>query len=174
MVLNPIHNPLSKITFLFGVLIVVFSNALAGDTEQNDVGSVFWHPDNTHCRFVRAGSAEPVVENPESWRYLFVTELVSDDISSNERGYMRLGGLLRELEFLRRRETKSGEVRNYKTLGLPFIDVEVDMLAGESRKSKLGQRVYFEYTGTVNVISGLSQRLIPFSGSCGVEPEKLK
>lgn len=161
--------------FVFAAALAIFTPSVAGANESpsNDVGAVFWHPDEAHCRFIRRGAVEPQAEKPESWRYIFVTELVSDDISSIERGYMRLGGLLRELEFLGRRETDSGEVRLYKTLGQPTTDVEVDMRAGQSRKSKLGQAVFFEYTGTVSVSIGHSQRLVPFTGSCGVEPGKL-
>ncbi|MEX0346654.1 MAG: hypothetical protein AB3N20_17140 [Rhizobiaceae bacterium] len=161
---------------VFWAVLATLASSVAGAAEpvSNDVGTVFWHPDEAHCRFVRSGAVEPNPEKPESWRYIFVTELISDDISSTERGYMRLGGLLRELEFLDRRETASGEVRQYKTLGQPSWNIEVDMRAGESRKSKLGQTVFFEYTGTVSVSVGHSQRLVPFTGSCGVEPEKLK
>ncbi len=165
---------LSSLVFNAASAVFAASVAAAVEPVSNDVGAVFWHPDETHCRFVRGGAAEPKPEKPDSWRYIFVTELVSDDISSVERGYMRLGGLLRELVFLGRRETGSGEVRLYKTLGQPPTDVEVDMRAGESRKSKLGQTVFFEYTGMVSVSIGHSRRLVPFTGSCGVEPEKLK
>lgn len=167
------HLMLLKLVFFAALVIFAPSVARAVESPTSDVGAVFWHPDETHCRFIRSGALESQPEKPESWRYIFVTELVSDDISSTERGYMRLGGLLRELEFLDRRETESGEVRSYRTLGQPSSDVEIDMRAGESRKSKLGQTVFFEYTGTVSVSTGHSQRLVPFTGSCGVEPEKL-
>lgn len=135
------------------------------------IGDVFWHPAETHCRFVRNGEAEPDTGEPETWRYLFVTELVSDDIASTERGYMRLGGLLRELEFVSRTETEKGEVRRYRTFGEAPVSVEIDMQAGEGSKSKLGQTILVQYTGTLTLARDNSQRFVPFSGSCGVKPE---
>ncbi len=141
--------------------------------EPPRISDLIWHPDDTHCRFVRSETAEPNPAKPESWYYLFVTELVSDDITSTERGYMRLDGRLRELEFVSRHETDSGEVRRYKTFGRPPLTVKVDLRTGESKKSKLGQTVYFKYTGAVTVKNGFSQSLVPFEGSCGVEPDKL-
>lgn len=135
------------------------------------IDELFWHPTETHCRFVRNGETGPQSGKPETWRYLFVTEIVSDDIASAERGYIRLGGLLRELEFLSRTETKKGEVRRYRTFGEAPVSIEIDMRAGEGKKSKLGQTILVQYTGTLTLARDNSQRFVPFSGSCGVKPE---
>lgn len=137
------------------------------------VGEVFWDPDRAHCRFVRAGAGEPDRAKADTWRYLFVTELVRDDIAAAERGYMRLDGLMRELAFVDRREVADGEVRTYQTLGAEALSVELEMRAGESRKSKLGQTVFFEYRGTLTVSGSHAKRLVRFTGNCGIEPERL-
>lgn len=136
------------------------------------VTELFWLPEETHCRFVRPDMPEPDPAKPQTWRYLFVTQLISDDIASAERGYMRLGGLLRELEFVSRKQTNTGEKRDYRTLGLSPVTVEIDMQAGEGEKSKLGQTILVRYTGTIKLTRGNSQRYVPFEGSCGVKPEQ--
>lgn len=134
-------------------------------------GNVFWHPDEAHCRFIRTDAEVAEPDKPETWRYLFVTELISDDIASAERGYMRLDGLLRELEFLSREQTDTGEVRLYRSFGELPVSVEVDMRAGEGKKSKLGQTILVSYSGTVTLERENSLRFVPFTGSCGVEPK---
>lgn len=134
-------------------------------------GTVFWHPDEAHCRFNRTETPEPDRGDPATWRFLFVSELVSDDLASAERGYLRLDGLLRELEFTSRRETDMGERRTYRTFGEEPVTIDLDLVAGKGEKSRLGQTILVHYTGTMTVSRGGSQRLVPLHGSCGVEPE---
>ena len=155
------------------ILLGVAGFAFPALAETPRISDLHWHPDDTHCRFVRSGVSEPDLAKPDRRRYLFVTQLASDDIASTERGYMHLNGLQRELQFVSRSENSSGEVRRYKTIGRPPLTVKVDMQQGESKKSKLGQTVFFKYTGSVTVKNGHSQSLVPFKGSCGVEPDKV-
>ncbi len=136
------------------------------------LADLFWHPEETYCRFVREDAPMPDPGKPETWRYVFVTDLVSDDLASTERGYIRLGGLLRELDFRWRRETEKGEVRRYRTFGTAPVTVDVDMHAGEGEKSKLGQTILVHYTGTIALTGRNLDVKIPFRGSCGNEPEK--
>jgi hypothetical protein len=134
------------------------------------VGEVFWQPADAHCAFRRAGSMAPSGGDPATWRYIFVTELVSDDLASVERGYMRLDGLLRELEFIGRRDAGERELRTYRTFGEDPVEIRITMQAGDSRKSELGQTVLVHFDGTVAVVRGTSERQLPFVGTCGVEP----
>lgn len=136
-----------------------------------DLGEVFWQPDDAHCAFQRAGKSAPAKDDPSTWRFVFVTELVSDHIASVERGYARLDGLLRELQIVIRAKTDNGEWRVYRTFGNDPITIEIDMLAGESRKSKLGQTVWVNYTGTMSVSRGTARSQIAFEGACGADPQ---
>ncbi len=157
----------------FGLIIAAcVTPAMAEpDSTAPSPGAVFWHPDQTHCRFVRTGDALPDPEKPETWRYLMVTELVSDDITSVERGYMRLDGLLRELDFVERKQSKAGETRTYRTFGLNPIIARIEMQAGDKEKSKIGQTVLVYYTGTITLIRGGSKLFVNFKGRCGGQPK---
>lgn len=159
--------------FLLAMVALAFAFLGTGDADAGapETGKVFWHPDEAHCRFNRTEVPEPDPDKPETWRFLFVSELVSDDLASAERGYMRLDGLLRELEFVSRRETDRGERRVYRTFGEGPITVDLDLAAGEGEKSKLGQTILVHYTGTLTVSRDGSLRLVPLAGRCGVEPE---
>src|SRR5690606_32415727 len=79
---------------------------------------------------------------------LFATELVRDDLVAAGRGYMRIGGLLRELELSGRSETEQLERRAYRTYGEDPVEVTVQMIRRESRKSAAGQVVQVLYEGT--------------------------
>lgn len=156
--------------FALVLAITLLAGTRTAPAMAPSIGEVFWNPSQAYCAFRRDGSRAPVGDDPASWRFVFVTELVSDDLASVERGYMRLDGLLRELEFIGRRDGERGEQRTYRTLGDRPVEVQINMIAGESRKSELGQTVLVNYSGTVSVAFGHSRRQIPFTGRCGVEP----
>jgi hypothetical protein len=159
---------MNRLTLFAALLIPVLVPALAGPARADApvIGEVSWRRADAHCAFARIGAEAP----PDS--YLFVTELVSDDSISIERGYMRIDGLLRELQLVERSLGEGREVRHYRTFGEAPAEVRLTMTPRESRQSSQGQTVYVKFEGTLVASRGLSQRQVGFSGDCGVPPSR--
>lgn len=101
---------------------------------------------------------------------LFVTERHYDGRAAVERGYMRLGGLMRELSLKSTEEKESGELRHYATLGGAPIDVRLDMqriVTDADRKLKAWHKPdRLLYRGAMTVGRGEATRQVGFIGSC--------
>lgn len=131
------------------------------------VGDLAWEPGAAYCVFTRAGDAEAAAESAP---VVFVTELVSDDLTSVERGYMRIDGLLRELQLLDRNVSNQAESRNYRTYGSDPVEIALTLSQGASEKSQQGQVVFVRYTGTLAASRGDSLHQVAVTGSCGQPP----
>lgn len=147
-------------------MLVALANLSPARAEAPLIGNLAWEPGAAYCVFARAGETD---SEPAAGA-LFVTELVSDDLTSVERGYMRIDGLLRELQLLDRKVADQVESRNYRTFGGDPVEIGLTLSQGASDKSQQGQVVFVRYTGMLTAARGTSLRQVAVTGSCGEAP----
>ena len=123
------------------------------------IGEMLWQKDEARCSFVRADAEAPEAAEGNVGRYVFVTELASDSRISIERGYMRIDGLLRELEFLDERSEAEGRIRRYRTFGDSPLSVALELApASENSDAAL--------EGSIAVANDARATIIGVKGDC--------
>lgn len=169
--------------------------------EAPEIGRVGWSPDALYCGFAEAevpetlqlaslgqgGMLAAIEEMPEAPAeaetraaavkeeaaadLVFVTERLFDGRAAIERGYMRLGGLLRELALRQKQTVENGEMRVYETFGGAPITVRLDMqriMTDADRRLKAWHKPErLLYRGALTVSRGEAIRQTGFVGSCG-------
>ncbi|MCP1200967.1 hypothetical protein [Notoacmeibacter sp. MSK16QG-6] len=143
----------------------VASAAEAGDVTTTDQAS----SDEPSAEDVENKAAAVEKQAPED--LLFVTERHYDGRAAMERGYMRLGGLMRELTLKSVQEQDGGELRHYATFGGAPIDIRLDMrriMTDADKKLKAWHKPdRLLYHGVMTVGRGDAVRELGFTGSCG-------
>lgn len=143
-------------------LAVLLGGGARASAEAHPViGEIVWYQTGAYCTFQRAEQAF-TYDDPETWRFLFITELVQEGGITVERGYMRLDGVLREMEFLGRDSTDYGEIRRYRTFGPLPVTVTIDMTSGESGPEDT------PYFGKIVAERAGLETEVAFKGDCGV------
>ncbi len=172
----------------------------AAPDEAPEIGEVRWVPSALYCGFVRADlpndldlaslddadgaatieampdasseteEAAATVNEQSPEDFAFVTERFYDGRAAVERGYMRLGGLMRELKLKNVEEAEGGEVRHYETFGSAPISVRIDMqrimTEADKRLKAWHKPPRLLYRGAISVSRGGGTRQAGFVGSC--------
>ncbi len=156
-----IHRMLKPLLLATAVAVAGANLARTEDKKAPVVGEIQWHLADSYCNFFRAGHTFDY-NKPESWRFVFMTSLVSDSKVSVERGYARIDGLLRELELVSRDKTDTGEKRVYRTFGDQPVTLTIAMKEGDSGTE------HTNYKGTISAKGPGGISVLAFTGDCGV------
>ena len=170
----------------------------AAPVEAPEIGEISWVPASLYCGFVEAElpeqlelaalddgavaidampeasddseTAAKAVEDQSPEAFVFVTERHYDGRAAVERGYMRLGGLMRELALKDVKEAEGGETRQYQTFGGAPVEVRIDMQRimtdADKRLKAWHKPPRLLYRGAITVSRGEATRQAGFVGSC--------
>lgn len=145
---------------IFGLSFPIATPAFSNGPTAPQIGEIQWYQADSYCSFFRKGHNFSH-DKPESWRFVFMTNLVSDTRVSVERGYARIDNVLRELELLSRESSDEGEKRIYRTFGDNPVTLTIRMKAGEKGSE------HTNYSGTIAAKGKGGISVVAFAGDCG-------
>lgn len=138
--------------------------ALAGPAQGQGrpvVTDIAWPGIDSYCTFMREGHSFDY-NDPESWRFVFFSQLDTSAEQAVETAFMSIGYGLRQLELVDSSQSGNEETRRYRSLGAGSHDIVVTMVSGEEGYESTG------YTGSIVVSGPLGEETVTFHGDCGV------
>lgn len=138
--------------------------ALAGSALAQDrpiITDVVWHSIDSYCTFMREGH-EFDYNDPDSWRFVFFTQIDTSAQPVVETAFMSIGHNLRQLELVDTERAGNVETRSYRSLGANPHDVVVNMQGGEDGYEATA------YSGSIEINGPLGSETVGFQGDCGV------
>ena len=125
------------------------------------VTDIVWPGIDSYCTFMREVHSFDY-NDPESWRFVFFTQLDTSVEPAVEIAFMSIGHSLRQLELVDSSQSGNDETRRYRSLGAGSHDIVVTMQGGEEGYEATG------YTGSIEVSGPLGGETVAFHGDCGV------
>lgn len=122
---------------------------------------IAWPGIDSYCTFMREGH-DFDYNDPESWRFVFFSQLDTSGEQAVETAFMSIGHNLRQLELVDSSQSGNEETRLYRSLGAGSHDIVVTMRGGEEGYESTG------YTGSIEVSGPLGEETVAFHGDCGV------
>lgn len=146
---------------LAGFAGALMTAAVSQAQEGPQIGDIQWPYISSYCTFMRDGHVFDY-NNPDSWVFVFFSELPGEGLDRMNRSFMRIDGQLRELALDSIEAEGAAERRIFHTLGQAPYTVAVVTRPGDAGYE------HTDYAGTITVSRGAGSSSVAIKGDCGV------